>query len=496
MPSRSRSRSHPAAAQPWLNTAALVALVLLLLWAPVPLGSNRPWAVAALALMLWGVLLALWLLGLGLGSTPQRSALGQRLAAAAPLWGLALALAAWAALPLLPVPETGWAAVFHTQDAWATRQFVLKALCYAGAMLLTVLAVAHRGQLLWVLGALVAAGLLQACVSVVAYAGSGRYLLWFHEFNVGSRPSGTFVNPDHLAGFLELSLAAGIGLMLALLGPSSGRAMPWRERLAALAAFVMSPKVLVRLSLVPLVVALVLTRSRMGNGVFFGSLLVVGALLAWRSRQWRRPALWLVGSMLVVDLVVLGQWVGLDAVVKRMQGTAEASSSTIASFGISGQVPPPSEESLQQRLYAPLAALPLVAQKPVAGWGGGGFALAFSPQKPEHVHHLWWDNAHNDYVQVAVDVGLVGLALWASMGLCALWRLWPLLADKHPAVDRGVAVAALMALLCLGLHSLVDFNLQIPANALAFSVLLALVAMVPALPPQPATAAKKRTSGA
>ncbi|MFY7906684.1 MAG: hypothetical protein ACOVO0_11150, partial [Burkholderiaceae bacterium] len=66
----------------------------------------------------------------------------------------------------------------------------------------------------------------------------------------------------------------------------------------------------------------------------------------------------------------------------------------------------------------------------------------------------------------------------------------------HPAVDRGVAVAALMALLCLGLHSLVDFNLQIPANALAFSVLLALVAMVPALPPQPATAAKKRTSGA
>ena len=107
--------------------------------------------------------------------------------------------------------------------------------------------------------------------------------------------------------------------------------------------------------------------------------------------------------MVVVDLFVIGQWVGLDQVVQRMKGTAEASSAAVAGFGLSGVAPPPAEQSLQQRFEVPLSALPLVWERPLAGWGGGGFAGAFPAIKPDDVFHGWWDHAHNDYVQVAVD---------------------------------------------------------------------------------------------
>jgi O-antigen ligase len=446
----------------------------------LPLGSNRSWALSLLAAAVWA--------GVALGLVQRRQALWQgrwphAVRAAAPLLALAFACSAWVALQL--ALHNVWPAVFYTQDVHATRLYLLRTLVYAGGMLWVALAVRRRAHVLWVLGSVLGSGLLQSVLAVALYAHGQPFDFLFERLEPQQRASGTFVNPDHLAGHLELALSAGLGLMLALMSPGGAPRRGWRAHLTDVAAFVMSPKMLVRLSLVPLVIGLVMTRSRMGNGAFFMGIVLVGLMVAWRSTQWRRPALFLVASMLVVDLVVIGQWVGLDAVVKRVSGTAEASSSTLANLGLSGKAPPPTEGSLQERLMGPMAALPLVAERPVGGWGGGNFALAFAPIKPDSVYHGWWDHAHNDFIQVAVDMGLPGLLLWLSIGFWALRRILPLLGDGHAAVDRGVAVAALTALVCLGLHSWVDFNLQIPANALALSVLLALLAVLPGLASEP-----------
>lgn len=452
-----------------LRGAAFGLLALASVWAPVPLGSNRGWALGVLALVVWlGVCLAV----MAHGADWAAGRLPRPLRKAAWLWGPALVLAGGVAVQQ---------AVGHTPDVAATQLYLLRCLVYAGGMLLCLLAVHSRGAVRLLLGVLLLGGLLQAVVAAALYASGQTYAYFFDVLDPRSRASGTFINPDHLAGYLEITLAAGVGLMLALMQPGQ-RARNWAERLVALSSFVMSGKMLVRLALVLLVMALVLTRSRMGNGAFFIGIVLVGLLVALRSAQWRRPALWLVGSMLVVDVIVIGQWVGLDTVVNRLKGTAEATSSTVATFGLAGNAPPPSEESLIQRLSVPFSAMPLVAQKPLTGWGGGAFAHVFPAVKPDTVFAGFWDHAHNDYVQVAVDMGLAGLLLWVSMGAMTVWRLWPLLADDQQRVDRGVAVAALLALVCIGMHSLVDFNLHIPANALNFTVLLTLVWLLPALP--------------
>lgn len=480
--SRRRGPSAANGAPPTTLAGRLAfgALLVALVWAPLPLASNRPWSLALLTLWVWGALgLAAWDLASAwrLGS---RSGVRRLRGAAWPL-GLSAGFCALVAAQLAWGTPDG--ALFKTLDPFQTRLYLLAALLYGGAMALVVLVVNTPQRCMGVLGGVAGAGLLQASIAVLLFSTGGRYEYLFYDFVQGNRATGTFANPDHLAGYMELCLSAGLGLLLTQFVPGDGTAgRGWQARLKATLEFVMSPKMLMRLALVVLVVALVQTHSRMGNGAFFISMLLVGGLVALRSPRLRRPALWLVASMALVDVLIVGQWVGLDRVVTRLQATAEASSETVATFGRVGEVPPPREESLAQRMNTPyLSATLLVPQQPVLGHGGGSFRAAIQPVKPLSMQSALWDHAHNDYVQVAVDTGIVGVLLWMGIGLATAVRAWRLLPDTQTRLNRGMGVAAVMALSTMGLHSVVDFNLHIPANAMTFAVLLALPWVAPGL---------------
>ncbi|MCA6218236.1 O-antigen ligase family protein [Ideonella sp. B7] len=460
-----RAAAGPASRLPW------AVLLVTLAWAPWPLGSNRPWALALMAL-----LLSLTVLGLPtLGWAPLTHRLQRARWPLAALLGLGvLAAAQW-------LIDTGPLA---TADAFATQAYLLRTLAYTAAFTAVVSLASTEQRVRTLLGLLLAVGVLQAFVAVLVIGAQqghqgGSIQLFFTPLGqMTGRASGTFPNADHLAGYMELCLAAGLGLMVSQMAGSTGSQRPrWQARVQGLLQFVLSTKMLVRLLLVVLVIALVMTHSRMGNGAFFITLLVVGGIVAWRSPVLRQPALWLVGSMVLVDVLVIGQWVGLEKVVNRLQGTElnQSQATTVDPFAnepVSARVA--RQETLEQRLRAPRAALGLVAVSPWTGHGGGAFEAAFPPFKTEDVIPYHFDYTHNDYVQQATEVGLLGLVLWLTVGLAAGWRAWRLLGPGQPRLNRGVAVATLTALCSLGFHSLVDFNLQIPANALTMTVLLAL----------------------
>ena len=85
-----------------------------------------------------------------------------------------------------------------------------------------------------------------------------------------------------------------------------------------------------------------------------------------------------------------------------------------------------------------------------------------------------YNHAHNDYLELAADTGLLGLGLLMLLVVGALVASIGILRHRRNATVRGAAFAALMAITCLALHSLVEFNLQIPAIAFLFTTLLAL----------------------
>lgn len=464
-------------------------LLLGLLLAPLPLGGARPWATAALSMGFCGLGAAAALLHLQRALRRGRERPGPPPAA----WAVALllmAFAGWVALQLSP-----WG---HSEEPFETRVYALRAAGYVGLFVAALLLLnSHRRRAL-LLGTLVAAGVMESLLAVALFAAQKPVMLFGTLLNTQGRATGTFANFDHLANFLTLCLAAGIGLMLTQLGRSDRpRGRNWQQRLHAGLGFMLSAKMLLRLLLVLMVVALVLTRSRAGNGVFLAAVLLLGLWVFATSRQWRRPAALLVVSLLVVDVVVVGQWVGLDKVVKRLEATelalqqAEAAS---AAAGAAAAVvtptalppnmrrpPPRREETLEERWYAARDALQLVLQRPWTGHGAGSFYVVFPGAKSEVFggYPYRWDHAHSDYVEIAADTGLPGLALLAAVFLATFGRALALVTDRQPPQTRGVAAGVLMGLVCALCHSLVDFNLQIYANAMVLTVLSALVWSIP-----------------
>lgn len=450
--------------------------VCALVWLPLPLGSNRPWAVALFAAAVWILLAVCGLLRLLAPPTPSpggtHTSWGSHLVLA-----LLVAYTAWACLQLTPFG--------YTEDAHETRLYVLRGIGYVGAFWLVQLLVTSDRRRTLLLTGMLGAGVIQALIAMVLFSAASRYEYFGFQFTQGHRAMGTFPQADALANYLLLTFAAGLALMLSQMGGQvpAPRARKWAQRVQTSLEFLMSGKMLVRLTLVVLVIALVLTRSRMGNGVFFFALFVVAVWVMARSADLRKSAGILVVSLLVVDLIVIGQWVGLSKVLSRMEATeitAEAASSAAASSaGVA--TPPPQvrrEETLQERTRPVRDAMAMLQERPWTGFGGGAFYNAFTRYKVESLT-LPYNHAHNDYVEIAADVGLVGLLLLGLVAAATLVRAFRLMQDTSSPHARGVAVGVGMGVLCALLHALVDLNLQINANAMTLTVLLSVVWSVP-----------------
>jgi len=86
----------------------------------------------------------------------------------------------------------------------------------------------------------------------------------------------------------------------------------------------------------------------------------------------------------------------------------------------------------------------------------------------------YYDHAHNDYLEFAAETGVVGFLLSGMAVLLTLAVVLAALYRRRSSINRGMAFGVTMAMTALLIHSTVDFNLQIPANAATFMLILAL----------------------
>ncbi|MCC6209534.1 MAG: O-antigen ligase family protein [Burkholderiales bacterium] len=444
---------------------ALLVFLALLVWAPFPLGSNRAWAWTILEVGLF-LAAALWTIGW----MQRRHGSLALVRAARPAFVLLGLWLAWLALQCVPLPPglvrllSPQAAALHalaesyapgtwitlSVDPNASLVFWLKSCAYAAAFFLT-LALAHtreRAQLIALV--LVLSGLVQAVYGGLMHLSGANLEIFGTHIGHRDSASGGFVNRNHLAGFLEITLAMGIGLMVGSLRETGRRS--WRQFWRDMAALLLSGRAPLRLFLVAMVIGLVMTRSRMGNTAFFASLLVAGTVALALSRHATRGTVILIASLIAIDIFIVGSWFGVEKTLQRIEQT------TVRDVVERGD---PSARALQ-----------LAKDYPVFGTGGGSFYTAFPRYRGPELR-AYFDFAHNDYIQFAAETGLVGLALVGSLPLFALALAVLALARRRDPLARGFAFAVLMGVVSIGIHSSVDFNLQIPANALAFLVLLA-----------------------
>jgi O-antigen ligase len=348
---------------------------------------------------------------------------------------------------------------FFSMDVHQSRLMAALSFTYFCAFLVAVLAVRSYRRLEQLAQLLVWSGVFQAVAGAMLFSTGAHYWL-FHVELTHARILGTYVYHNSAAGYLVMCLAIGIGLMLARLGQDGTLPSSWKERLSLLLTFLLGPKMRLRIMLVVMVIALVLTRSRMGNAAFFSAMLLVGLIAVVLARRTAPTTIGLITSLIIIDVLVVGGWVGLEKVVQRVQETAM----TTEAGGM--------EESVEARTEAGRMALGLVQDFPLMGTGGGSFYSAFPRYRSPRTGYI--DHAHNDFVEVASDFGLPGLAILGSLVALTLWTALRILAKRKSDLPRGVAFGVAMSIVALLIHSAVDFNLQIPANALTMVVILAM----------------------
>lgn len=430
-------------AQTSLLDRTLVALtVIILVTVPLPVGSNRDWAIGLFTLFV-GMVSMLWAIGQWRGVLKQSRALVPAL----PMFAMLLLSQIWVAVQLF---------AGLTMDTGATAQALILGLGYTLLFLVIVSTFNTRKRVTLLLGTLVVSGTLQAFYgSFMVLSGMEGVL------GLSSRDAtGTFINRNSMAGYLELTLAAGIGLLLAL---RDNRAFSWVQLIELL----MGAKARLRLALVIMVIALVMTHSRGGNTAFFASLICVGGFFILRNKQNRLRNVLILVSLIVIDALVISQYFGLERLKDRIMNTR------LTDTVVNGEIVQHANE-IRGDVF--LYALPLAKESPLIGQGAGSFEVVFPKYSGEDIRGHF-DLAHNDYIQFAIEYGALGGIPLVLFVLMALYWAFKALWQQRSLYRGGVGFGAAMGIIALLIHAMSDFNLQIPANAATFVVMCALAVL-------------------
>jgi hypothetical protein len=271
---------------------------------------------------------------------------------------------------------------------------------------------------------------------------------------------GTFYNRNHFAGVLMMCLPLALGLLQAALSRRSrhrsrgeARAMTW---IVVMAAAVMGAAVL-------------LSRSRGGAMVLVGVLMLQAGLLVVQRRAvgghaGARQGLPVgVVALLLVLVLVFAAIFGLGPLLERFAHLEGGGS--------------------RLRLYRD--TLHLIAGHPL-GVGPGSYQWDFRPYQTQALN-VWYQHAEDDYLEVVAEWGLIPGLLWWGFVVRRWWRSIRAFLSSRRSWTRGLAFGTAGSLSAVLLHSLVDFNLQIPSNLMVFAAVLALAWSLDLVPLDPAS---------
>jgi O-antigen ligase len=286
-------------------------------------------------------------------------------------------------------------------------------------------------------------GVVVAAFALIQGVAPNGKIYWLRTPLMGGWIYGPYVNHNHYAGLMEMLVPIPLVISLSRLAEEKTRIA------SGVAAAIM-------------VCTIFLSGSRGGMLAIFAELAIFAVILL-RQKRSARIALGLVAFAVV--LVSLLAWLGGKQLTDRV-----ASISTEARGEISGGM----------RLSIDRDGIRMFANRPWLGWGLGTFPVVY-PQFRSFYTNFFVNEAHNDYVQLLAEMGVLGFGtmIWYLMTLYRQARRK--IGNWTTQVSGAATLACTLGVLGILVHSLVDFNLQIPANAVLFYVLCTIAAAPPLL---------------
>lgn len=381
---------------------------------------------------------------------------------------LGLALVGLVAVQLVPLPgvvrrllQPGLSEVIASGIAplsvapWATVESASGLIIALGLALTASRMASTRSGLPSLLAILaLTAGMLAVLGLVGEASGPGEVLV--RGTTVGGHPYGPYVNRNHFAQGLELSLPALLVLAVAAV---RNVVEPGPARQRALAVTVVCA---VGLGLG--LTAMLRSGSR-GGIILSSAALLVTLPWWWRTGRRRRWPILLALAVVTVALVSL--------LAPNLTGLGDSLKDLFVVEGVEGNT----------RWDLWRGAWELALRSPLVGCGLGAFRFAAGLDKPATGIGIL-EQAHNDWLEWAAETGLVGCAI-LLVGVAALLRLlWPVTTRKLRFEYRYAAAGCAVALTATALHEVIGFGLQTPLNTYLAAIWLGIAWSLSEQPPQ------------
>ncbi len=356
-------------------------------------------------------------------------------------------------------------------DPYETVSHLLLLVTYVTAFYLVLALCEERKARKRLVFTLLAIGLFEAFYGLVQYLTGWQQIFTYVKKYYLQEATGTYINRNHFAGLLEMILPFAAVFAMQQVWTVWRRSRKESGRAKAIFSSMELPFLVFWVFVAAvLFAALAASRSRMGIISALLSLIAVLALAGTSSFSAKSRVI--VGVLFLLGIVGLAVWIGSDPVITRFATLED-------------QYKHPG----QDRLSIWHDTLQLIRRHPVLGNGFGAFAVVYPSVQTAFVNNLV-DHAHCDYLEIVSELGLTGGLLVFGAVFWVLGLTVRRCRRSNEEQDQAISFGCLGSIVAILLHSLADFNLYIPANALVFVAVLGLAwsdanrKAVPAAPAQ------------
>ncbi len=290
-------------------------------------------------------------------------------------------------------------------------------------------------------------GVFESLYGMFEFFSGHKHILHLKMDHLISSVTGTFINRNAFAGYLLMVIPLSMGYLFSREPHQMGHPMGWRLRLSSLDG----KSLLIAFGIVLMILSLLFSASRMGIASLLLSFSLISLLFRnpEGGKRLSRP------SILILSLALLwAAWVGLDAVISRFFTTSE---------------------SFEDRWTIWVNTFRIIKDYPLFGTGLGTLVQVFPMYRSFHIRGLV-THAENDFLQLIAEDGLLGIGL---LGILFFYLFYcgvsgiRSLSFRDP--KRYIGMGGIVGILALMFHSLVERNIQIPANAFLYTFLWGIV---------------------
>ncbi|MBW2328494.1 MAG: O-antigen ligase family protein, partial [Deltaproteobacteria bacterium] len=355
-------------------------------------------------------------------------------------------------LPLLQLSDhQPWIPL--TVQPKASLQELLRFSSYALFFVLTIQLLSRSDRLQKTVTVVAWLGIAIAVEAIIQKLTSPQAIYWFRAAPPSTSPMGPWVYCNHFAGFMEMVFPLVVALFL-FHRPQISYEEPLRDRI--LSMFTMSganKHMLFGTGAMLMAVAILLSVSRGGIITLCLALLFFTVFMSRQNGQWRNK--WLVVLITLVLLMI--SWLGWDPIMHKFSNI----------WGEQGL-------NTSSRLPVLLDSINMARDFILTGSGFGTYEVAFPAYRTVPGDSIYFDHAHNDYIELLATGGLIGFLLAAWFIVAVLFHVIRKVSRRREQYNILVTTAALTGILGLLLHCFVDFQMYNGANALYFFFLCGL----------------------